>query len=330
MDSITQGLLGATAAIAVTPKRLTRQVAWLGAFAGVLPDFDVVIRSSHNPLIFLTYHRGFTHSLIFMPLGALIAWVIWLLFSKNCRNHWGWFLLAALVAYATHAPLDCLTSYGTEIFWPFSNVRIALNTVSIVDPVVSITLLVGVIIAMRRSNNNPARIAIGIFLLYLSFGAWQNHRALHLQNTIIAKRQQVALQRRVQPMLGNVFTWFSVYKTKKQIIIDKIVTPLFSQPYYITGISLPAATINNLPNKIKNNPSALAAFKTIDWFTKGYIGILNLHPYTIADLHILTGFNPLKPLWAFQIKPGNRQIVDIVRRPTVKAPNYKSLRLHVH
>ena len=38
------------------------------------------------------------------------------------------------IGYATHGIIDSLTSYGTQLFWPFSNDRFATNTISIIDP----------------------------------------------------------------------------------------------------------------------------------------------------------------------------------------------------
>ncbi len=36
-------------------------------------DLDVLIKSSTDPLLALEYHRHFTHSLLFIPVGALVC-----------------------------------------------------------------------------------------------------------------------------------------------------------------------------------------------------------------------------------------------------------------
>ena len=46
--------------------------ALVGAVAGMTADLDVLIRSSADPLLNLEYHRHFSHSLLFVPLGALL------------------------------------------------------------------------------------------------------------------------------------------------------------------------------------------------------------------------------------------------------------------
>ena len=68
MDPLTQGVVGA--ALPQATRRKT-QVGIAGAFgfvAGMAADLDVLIRSETDPLLFLEYHRQFTHSLIFVPV----------------------------------------------------------------------------------------------------------------------------------------------------------------------------------------------------------------------------------------------------------------------
>ena len=54
------------------PREELRRAAFIGLVAGVLADADVFIRAD-DPLIVLEYHRHFTHALLFVPVGALIA-----------------------------------------------------------------------------------------------------------------------------------------------------------------------------------------------------------------------------------------------------------------
>jgi len=42
-------------------------------FAGLLADSDVLIHSSSDPLLTIEYHRHFTHSVFFVPIGVLLA-----------------------------------------------------------------------------------------------------------------------------------------------------------------------------------------------------------------------------------------------------------------
>ena len=133
MDILTQGVIGAVAAQALARAEHQRRAALAGGLGGLLPDADVFIRSAADPLLSLEYHRHFTHSLAFVPVGAAIAGTLaWLLL--RCRLPWAALFLPALIGFATHGLLDASTSYGTRLLWPLSDERVAWNVISIIDP----------------------------------------------------------------------------------------------------------------------------------------------------------------------------------------------------
>ena len=73
----------------------------------------------------------------------------------------------ATIGYATHGLLDSCTSYGTQLLWPFSDVRIAWNTISIIDPSFTIPVLILLIISVTKKNKFFSRLALfDYFLLY--------------------------------------------------------------------------------------------------------------------------------------------------------------------
>ena len=73
MDPVTQGLLGAAVSQSIAKHDQIRLAAGIGFVAGIAPDVDILIHSSQDPLLGLEMHRHFTHSLIFIPIGALIV-----------------------------------------------------------------------------------------------------------------------------------------------------------------------------------------------------------------------------------------------------------------
>ncbi|KAB2837983.1 metal-dependent hydrolase, partial [bacterium] len=133
MDPLTQGLLGGVAAQAVLRKRVTPAVTVAGILGGMAPDLDVFIRSQANPLLMYEYHRHFTHSLAFIPVGgALVGFLLWLLLRR--KPPLATMLIAAIAGFATHGLLDACTSYGTMLYWPFSRERVAWDNIFIIDP----------------------------------------------------------------------------------------------------------------------------------------------------------------------------------------------------
>ena len=120
MDPLTQGTVGAAFSQSSADKENILKISVIGFLAGVAPDLDVLIQSSTDPILFLEYHRQFSHSLFFIPFGSLIvAALIFPLFKKSMS--FKTIYIASFLGYATHGLLDACTSYGTLLFWPFSN-----------------------------------------------------------------------------------------------------------------------------------------------------------------------------------------------------------------
>ncbi|MBT5700853.1 MAG: metal-dependent hydrolase, partial [Gammaproteobacteria bacterium] len=67
MDPISQGSLGAALAQSGSNPEKIKAATLLGCFAGLAPDLDIFIFSSTDPLLFLEFHRQFSHSLVFIP-----------------------------------------------------------------------------------------------------------------------------------------------------------------------------------------------------------------------------------------------------------------------
>ena len=109
MDPLTQTALGMIAAQSIARRDQLGRAALAGAIGGALPDADMLIRSSADPLMALEFHRHFTHSLAFIPIGALLAallaWAISLRRFKVAELY-----RYALIGYATHGLLDACTS----------------------------------------------------------------------------------------------------------------------------------------------------------------------------------------------------------------------------
>ena len=179
MDPFTQGVFGSLFAQAGTRRKHIRPAAAVAFVGGMSPDLDVLIRSSNDSLLALEYHRHFTHSLAFIPAAAaLVALVAWPLVSRwrpdvKFARVFAWSLLGV----ASHGVLDAMTSYGTRLLWPFSDERIAWNSISVIDPLFTIPLAVLLGLAVWKQSRKGALVAALWAIMYLAFGTLQQHRA---------------------------------------------------------------------------------------------------------------------------------------------------------
>ena len=167
MDPLTQGVLGASLPQSLGKARDAASAGLLGFLAGMSADLDVLIRSTTDPLLFLEYHRQFTHSLIFIPIGGVLcALLLHALIGRRRGLRFRQTWLFCTLGYATHALLDACTTYGTMLLWPFSEQRFAWNTISIIDPLFTLPLLVGVLLAAKKRHAAvcPDSVAVGLLL----------------------------------------------------------------------------------------------------------------------------------------------------------------------
>jgi len=112
------------------------------------PDVDIVALSGGS-LSYLHWHRHLTHSLVAMPVMALLTVAVVKLAG---RKPIPWFAasVAALIGVASHLLLDWTNAYGIRLLLPFSDRWLRLDLLSLFDPwILGVALLaiVGPIVA---------------------------------------------------------------------------------------------------------------------------------------------------------------------------------------
>ena len=154
-----------------------------GALFAVLPDVDYFF-IYWDRLAFIRYHRGFTHSLVAVPLLALAGALLGRLLGGP-----RWFrplLILGIVVLLSHLLLDLATSYGTQLLSPFSRRRFSLDWIFIIDPYFTALLLAGVIAALAFPLWGPRAGAgfLAAAAVYLLVCASYHHQALDLARRV--------------------------------------------------------------------------------------------------------------------------------------------------
>jgi inner membrane protein len=304
MDTITQGILGAAASQSLLARRLPRGAGFIGAVGGMVPDLDIFIRSANDPTVSWLFHRHFTHSLIFIPIGGLIA-ALPFLFMSRYKDHRREVILASVIGYATHGLLDAFTSYGTQLLWPFSSYRVAWDWIGIVDPIYSLILLIGVIFTACTKQMRAVRIAFLLASLYLCFGGWQHHRSMETQRQLAAMRGHQIERSRVMPAPGWLLFWRSVYLANGRLYIDGIRTPWFNSPLVLEGGSADVTTLEDLPPNAQANAESRRRFEIFNWFADGLIAPVGGETYSIGDMRMTASVESLTPLWGLRFDPSS-------------------------
>ena len=169
MDSLTQIVLGAACGEAVLGKKVGNKAILWGAVAGTIPDLDVFPGMLMETVDRLTIHRGFSHSVLFDLLVApLLGYLIFRIY-KGRQGTWKDWTLLSFWGLFTHPLLDCFTTWGTQLFWPFEY-RVAINSIFVADPLYTVPFMVCVIWVMFYKRERKSRRLVNWMGLIYSTG----------------------------------------------------------------------------------------------------------------------------------------------------------------
>ena len=325
MDPLTQGTIGAVLPQALSKKNLGI-VALLGFLSGMAPDLDILIRSSTDPLLSLEYHRQFTHSLIFIPFGGLIcALFLFVVFKKispfNFKKTW----LYCTLGYGTHGLIDACTSYGTLLFWPFSDMRIAWNNISIIDPLFTLPLILLIVLATIKKKNVYSKIALAWAITYLILGVYLHNVAINVGKEIAEKRGHTITRIKAKPSFGNLILWKTIYETDEQFYVDA-TNLLFNK-------IIPGESIKKLNQEedfpwLKKESQQYKDVERFKWFSNDFLAVNPQNKNQIIDIRYSGIPNEIGGLWGVQLNPNkhNQEHVEFVSMRSATIERFKVLR----
>ena len=297
MDPLSQGTVGAAFAQSTANKNNIFKIGIIGFLAGLAPDLDVLIRSSNDPILFLEYHRQFTHSLFFIPFGSLI--VAFLLFPLVKRSMgFKTVYLASLLGYATHGLLDACTSYGTQLFWPFSNERVTWNNISIIDPLFTIPVLIFVGTAIKTRKRLFSFFAIGWAAFYLSLGFVQYERTLSVAIELAHSRGHNAERLTLKPSFGNLILWKSIYQHEEKFYVDAIRTVRSST--WCSGENIRMFDYQQHLPDLDEDSQQKKDIERFRWFSQDYLGF-DEEKNLVTDVRYSMIPNQITPMWGLVI-----------------------------
>ena len=246
-----------------------RHIAFIGWFAlpaGVLFFFSRIFEAARlevwsTGLLLLTLlgigyvlFRKYFKSEITPPDVSLVTWR-WLMF---------WTIV-------THPLLDCFTTYGTQLFQPFSDYRVAFNTIAVADPFYTVPFLLCVIGAswLKRENQLRRKLiwtGLTVSSIYMAFCVFNKSRVdAHWVKTLAS--QDISYSRYMSsPSILSNFLWTMVAETEdgfvtgQYSIFDKSPTKTEYIPRNSTSRDI------NL-----DDPS----IERLRWFSNDYYSVIN-------------------------------------------------------
>ena len=313
MDSLTQIVLGAACGEAVLGKKIGNKALLFGAIGGTIPDLDVFIGPLFykNEIDAMLFHRGFMHSIVFSVLAAFVlGWLVHKLYDRGKRLHtttqkdWIKLFFCSLI---THPILDCFTPYGTQLFAPFSNYRVAFNNIAVADPLYTVPFLLCLIILMffNRQNNKRRlwlKLGIGFSSVYMLFTIFNK---LYIDNVFKSSLvdKGISYERfSVQPSILNNVLWYGIAETEENYYVGF---------YSLFDISNRFSDWEAIPKKRELSKTKYKDLKDLTWFSDDYYNVskTNENNFEYYDLRypILNDSESKTPIFSLKLfKDGER------------------------
>jgi inner membrane protein len=317
MEPVSQAVLGAMGAQLKFNKEDVKKASLWGALGGMAPDLDILIKSKADPLFAIEYHRHFTHSFIFIPIGALVVSLFLRLFKVPIKKSYPYTILG----YATHGMLDAFTNYGTHLWWPFSEKREAWNCVAVVDPLITIPLLIILGLSLKYKKRVFNIVSWGLLTSYLLLGTFQKFR---VKNFLLEQGVQLKEAKRyiIKPTLANNFIWRVVLEREQSLKFYGVRLGLFDKNRMYEGKEVVKVLEDDILELLAGNKKQLHDYKRFKLFTDNYLFWHGKNQ--IADGRY--SFLPYgeMPIWYVEFEPSNhnthsRYITD--RRPSEEIRN---------
>lgn len=208
MDSLTQAALGAAVAVGVMHRRTAvwKAASW-GAVAGTLPDLDVLVDHG-DPILNMVLHRAETHALFWLTLfSAPLAGLVARLHGQQAL--WKRWWLALWLVLITHPLLDAMTVYGTQLLLPFSSHPFGVGSLFIIDPLYTVPLLVGVVLALvwRKQGLTANLLGLVLSTAYMGWSVTAQHQVQQIARATVQAQGIQAERLLVTPSAFNTVLW---------------------------------------------------------------------------------------------------------------------------
>ncbi len=218
MDTLSHALLGAAIGQMGPGRRVGNRALAAGAAIALVPDIDVPLGYLMGDAAALTFHRGITHSIIFvLCMGPLIGVLLHRLWSDHGVSRRGWMLFATAVLIS-HLVLDTFTSYGIQLLLPFSDHSFAIASISVIDPVYTLPLLATMVVVpwLARQNRWRTRLAVAGVLVSSAFLLLTLHNQQRATEALQAGMREAGIPAQrlfVKPTLFNNVLWRGIGET---------------------------------------------------------------------------------------------------------------------
>jgi inner membrane protein len=219
MDPITHSLAGLT----IYHLGFKRKSAmWVLLLSSIAPDFDYITRL-WGVDEFLRYHRGITHGILALIVVPVILGLIF-----GLRKGFLYYFFIAFLGYSAHLFMDLTNQYGTRILSPLDWQQYSLDLTFIIDPYITIGLLISFILCKYKKEKSVV-IALITVLLFISYITGRYY--LHDKTKDFLKEKLEANTYKIYPLPNDFLRWWFIAKSGNEVKVG--FADLFTQRVYI-------------------------------------------------------------------------------------------------
>src|SRR4030067_2168354 len=218
MDPITHSLAGA----AIAQLGFKRKGAfWVLLISSIAPDLDYITRL-WGVDVFLRYHRGITHGILALIVVPVLIGLIF-----GLRKGFLYYFFIAFLGYSAHLFMDLTNQYGTRILSPLDWQQYSLDLTFIIDPYITIRLLLSLILCKFKKEKSLV-IALITVLLFISYTAGRYY--LHVKTKDFLKEKLEANTYKIYPLPNDFLRWWFIAKSGDEVKVG--FADLFTQRVY--------------------------------------------------------------------------------------------------
>jgi inner membrane protein len=265
MDSLTQAALGACVAHSCWHRQLGRRALLFGGIAGTIPDLDIIIYPLLNNIERLYWHRGESHSILFVVTASILLSVL-LRKKTGGKMSLPRFTTGLFLIFSTHILIDYFTVYGTQILAPFSRYGFARGNMFIIDPLYTIPLIAGIITALFLKHKGCKAVYAGLVIssVYIIFSLASHNYADSFFKSHLKSKNINVIESITSATALNTLLWRHIARTDKGILVGYFSIIGNSRDEEITFDLVKRN--EHLVELYKNQPN----FEVVKWFSKGF------------------------------------------------------------
>jgi len=172
----------------------------------------------------------------------------------------------------THPILDAFTTFGTQLYWPFSNTRVSLSTISIADPIYTLPFLFSVVLCGfyprgARERRFAVWTGIAVSTLYISATGITKMRVNDVFRESLKRENVRSDQMITVPTIFNNLLWYGKARQDSNYYCGyySILDP---KPEVLHFMQVPKG------QELGGSPQAVKVANQLEWFSDGFCNVV--------------------------------------------------------